>query len=306
MTGGGSIMTQKGPNPTLPVPVGRAEVDKIYSLEDVDPIGRIEVLIYGPPGGCKTSLAATFPPPFRWIDADNGLKTLRWAYAVGKTSLHCLGPHCIQAYRPLEDERYPRNPKALDQTADMIAHWFTPAEVDKWQTLVLDSATEINLWCVYKGLHLNGLLPKRERPLSNSDEINEKAMTLLLTGEQDWKSAQGLFMSLLTDVRVDCAKFNKNLVVICHEWTDSTEDRDGNVRVSRYMPFLIGQLRARVPKDFDDVWYTQLFNGQDPKVQMHGSADKVTKTRWGQVPNIQDDFDFRRMLEKVKKFHNIK
>jgi hypothetical protein len=67
---GGSVLAGAGPAPTLHVPTEKAEVSKIYSLEDVDPIGRTEVLIYGPPGGCKTSLTATFPPPFRWIDAD--------------------------------------------------------------------------------------------------------------------------------------------------------------------------------------------------------------------------------------------
>lgn len=300
---GGSIMTQAGPNPTLPVPVGKPEVEKVFSLEDVDPVGRTEVLIYGPPGGCKTMLASTFPGPFRWIDADKGLKTLRWAYKAGKTSLHCLGRHCIQAYAPEEHDRYPHNPEALDRMVDMIAHWFSPAEVGKWEggTLVWDSGTEVNNWAVYKGLHLNGLLPDRKKPLSGSDEINEKANTLLITGQQDWKSAQGLFLSALYDTRVECVRYDRNLVLICHEWAETRDDGS----VIRYEPFLIGQLRTRIAKDFDDVWYTQLFNGKDPKVQMHGSAMYVTKTRWGQIPEIEKDFDFRKMVEKVRKYHGL-
>lgn len=298
---GGSILP-KGPTPTLSVPVGKPETEKVYSLEDIDPIGRTEVLIYGPPGGCKTSLAATFPPPFRWIDADNGLKSLRWAYKAGNTSLHCLGPHCLRAYRPVEHERYPVNPEALDRMCDMIAHWFSPGEVDQWQTMVWDSATEINLWAVYKGLHLNGQLPDRKKPLSTSDTVNEQAKTLLLTGQQDWKSAEGLFMAAVMDARVDCAKHGKNLVLICHEWTDTGDDG----RVLRYLPYLIGQLRTRIAKDFDDVWYTQLFNGKDAKVQMHGDPMHVTKTRWGNIQGIQDDFDYRKMLAKVKAYHGIK
>jgi hypothetical protein len=72
-----------------------------------------------------------------------------------------------------------------------------------------------------------------------------------------------------------------------------------------YLPYLIGQLRVRISKDFDDVWYTQLFNGKEPKVQMHGTPDKVTKTRWGQIPDIEKDFDFRQMMARVKKFHGL-
>lgn len=299
---GGSFIAKPGPTPTLPVPVGKPEIDKVYSLDDIDPVGRREVLIYGPPGTAKTSLAATFPPPFRWIDADFGLKSLHWAFKEKKTALHCTGPHCIEAYRPVEKERYPLNPEALDRMCDMLAHWFSPGEVDKWNTLVWDSATEINLWAVYKGLHLNGQLPNAKHRLSSSDETNESAKTLLLTGQQDWKSAEGLFLGVMIDTRVDCAKFNKNLVLICHEWTET--DTDG--RVLRYLPALIGQLRTRITKEFDDVWYTQLFNGKEAKVQMHGSPNTVAKTRWGNIVDIGKDFDYRKMVERAKAYHGIK
>jgi hypothetical protein len=306
MPASGSVLTGPGPAPVKFEPPQKAEVGKLYTLEDVDPIGRTEVLIYGPPGSCKTMLWSTFPPPFRVIDADYGLKTLRWAFKAGKSALHCMGEHCIQAYRPVEPDAYPINPQAFDKMCDMIAYWFSPEQVDKWQTLVIDSATEVNMWAIYKALHLNGLLPDVKHALSKSDSVNEQAKTLLLTGQQDYKSAQGLFMGALTDIRVDCAKFNKNLVLVCHEWVESEEDREGRMIVSRYEPWLIGQLRTRVAKDFDDIWATALFNGKDPKVQMHADPKHVTKTRWGQVPDIEKDFDFREMLKKVKLFHGVK
>lgn len=312
---GGTMFVKPGPAPTLGVPVQKAEVDKVYSLLDVDPIGRTEVLIYGPPGSCKTALWSTFPPPFRVIDADYGLKTLHWAFNAfqnGKdgarniTALHCLDKHCIQAYRPVEKEAYPINPQALDKMCDMIAYWFSPGQVEQWNTLVLDSATEVNMWAIYKGLHLNGQLPDPKKSLSTSDITNEKAKAILLTGQQDYKSAQGLFIGVLSDIRVDCARFNKNLVLVCHEWTEGTEDREGRFVVSRYEPWLIGQLRTRVAKDFDDVWYTTLFNGKDARVQMHGDPTHITKTRWGQIPDIDKDFDYQKMVEKVRRFHGIK
>lgn len=303
---GGSFIGKTGPTPVIKLPTQKAEVDKQYSLEDIDPIGRSEVLIYGAPGSCKTVLASTFPPPFRWIDGDYGLKSLRWAFKEGKTALHCLGPHCLKAYRPIEEGTYPVNPQALDKTADMVDFWFGKDEVDQWNTLVIDSATEMNMWAIYKGLHLNGQLPDPKRALSVSDSVNERAKSLLLTGQQDWKSSQGLFMSLITDIRVECARYKKNLVLICHLWTNNMEDADGNIKVASYEPWLIGQLRTRIAKDMDDVWFTELFNGKEPKVQMYSDPRHIAKTRFGQIPGLDKDFDYRKIIEKAKAYHGIK
>jgi len=295
----------KGPAAILPVPVGKADVAQIYSLEDVEVLGPGGYVIYGEPGSGKTVLWSTFTPPFRVIDGDYGLKSLHWAFKSGKSALHCAGRHCIEAYRPIEKDTYPVQPEALDRMCDMIAHWFSPAEVNNWQTLVIDSATEANMWAIYKGLHLNGQLPKPEKSLSVSDSINERAKSLVLTGQQDYKSAEGLFMGAITDIRVDCAKYGKDLVLVCHQWND-TEEKDGVVRIIGSRPWLIGQLRTRIVKDFDDVWHTQMYNGKDCRIQMHESPTIIAKTRWGSIPEIEKDMDYRKMMERVRAFHGIK
>lgn len=303
---GGSILPGKGPAPTIGVPTQAAEIGRQYTLADVDPIGRTEALIYGPPGCGKTVLASTFPPPFRWLDADNGLKSIRWAYATGRTALTKLED--LVAYRPTEalDGMYPNFPKALDLACDMIAHWFSPGEVEKWNTLVIDSATELNAWAIYKGLHLNGQYPTKNKPLSKSDEVNEQAKAMLVTGEQDYKSAMGLFMGVITDIRIDCAKFNKNLVLLCHEWKDFEETDNGGQRLIACAPLLIGQLRTRIAKDFDDIWYMQVFNGTEYKITATSSPTTVAKTRWGSIPDLMKEPDYRKILERVKAFHKIK
>lgn len=301
---GGSVITQKGPTPTVQVDNQPAEVDKQYSLSKVDPIGRSEVLIYGPPGGGKTVTAATFPGPFRWLDADGGLKSVRWAFSAGKTSFKSLDD--LVAYRPAEvlEGAYPLLPQALDKACDMMAYWFSDAEVGKWNTLVWDSATEVNLWAIYKALHLNGRFPNKNRPLSVSDDINKQAKAMLLTGQQDYKSAMGLFSGVLTDTRILCAKHGKNFVLICHEWTDENEDG----QVLSYRPLLIGQLRDRVAKDFDDVWYCRIYKGakgSEVKLQVHGDPRHVAKTRWGQVLKDEEEPDYQALVAKVKQFHNL-
>ena len=301
---GGSAILKPGPAPIIRLPTQKAEVEKQYSLDDIDPVGRMEAVLYGEPGTGKTVMWSTFPPPFRVIDADRGLKSLKWAFKGGKTALHCTGPHCLKAYRPVEEGTYPINPQAMDKMADMIEYWFTK-DTDEWNTLIIDSATEVNLWAIYKGLHLNGELPSKEKALSKSDSVNERAKALLLTGEQDYKSAQGLFMGAIMDIRVDCARYNKNLVLVCHQWTDTQGEGD-NVRVVGYKPWLIGQLRTRIAKEFDDVWHLEMFNGKEVKVQMHSSPLVVAKTRWGSITDIDKDADYRKMIERVRQYHGIK
>jgi hypothetical protein len=307
---GSSAFTKPGPAPFKMVPAEDAELDKQFTLESVSPVGPFQAVFFGPPGTGKTTAAATLPSPFRWIDADggNGLKTLRWAQKAGLTTLKDLTAESLIAYKPAEEfeEGYVKDPKALDKMADMTNHWFKPTERDKWQTLVIDSITEVNMWCIYKGLHLNGQLPTHAKPLSKSDEINEKAKTMLLTGEQDYKSAQGLFIGWLTEVRLHCTKYEKNLICTAHEWRDEVEKEDGSMMVRSVAPWLIGQLRNRIAKDFDDVWYFQLFNGKEVKVQVQESPTVKAKTRWGQIVGPAEGPDYRVILEKVKKFHGIK
>lgn len=297
--------------PTKLVPGMAAEVDKLFTLEDVDPIGRTEVMIYGDPGTGKTVFASTFPGPFRWIAADGqtSLKSLRWAMKEGKTGF--TDPKELVAYAPTETikGRYIDKPVAFNQMQDMITHWFTPGEVDKWQTLVLDSFTEINDWAMDLGLSLNTQYPKPDKPLSTSDKVNRGAMVRLVTGQQDYKSAMGLVEGFLRNVRSECQAHGKNLVVLCHSWYDKSEASDGTEVVMAIRPMLIGQLREKLVKSFDDVWRTEKYNsagGPEIKVNLNGTAKAVGKTRWGTIFLKEQEPDFRKLIARVKEYHGIK
>jgi hypothetical protein len=299
-----------GPIKTVNIPAERAQVENIQSLEDVDPIGRTEAMIYGPPGSGKTVLAATFPGPFRWIAADgaNSLKSVRWAHKQGMTSFRELKD--LQFFVPREEVkgRYIGNPAAFNQMQDMIEYWFKPDQVDQWQTLVLDSFTEINSWALDLGLGLNQQYPTPNKPLSTSDKVNRAAMTRLVTGQQDYKSAMGLIEGFLRNVRTDCARHNKALVLICHEWHDTAEGSDGNEIVIAVRPLLIGQLRDKICKDLDDVWHMEVYNkadGVEVKVRVHGDSKTLAKTRWGNILKREVVADYRTMLAEVKKYHGM-
>jgi len=304
---GGS--TIKGPStPTRLTPAMTAAVDQQFTLDEVDPIGRSEVMIYGPPKSGKTVVATTFPPPFRWLAADgaNSLKSVRWAMKDGRTSF--TDPKQLVAYAPTEtvNGRYIGTPQAFNLMTDMIDYWFKPEQVDQWQSLVLDSFTEINNWALDLGLSLNKQYPTAARPLSTSDNINRQAMTRLVTGQQDYKSAMGLIEGFLRNVRVECARHNKNLIILCHEWQDTKEATDGSIVVTSVRPLLIGQLRDKISKDFDDVWHMEKYSkggGIEIKVRMHGDNAVLAGSRWGTIMPREVEPDYRKMIEEVKKFH---
>ena len=293
---------------TINVPNERAEVEKLFTLEDVDPVGRTEVLIYSPPGSGKTVFASTFPGPQRWISADGetSLKSIRWAFKMGMTALASMKD--LVAYVPAEEVkgRYIGQARAFNQMQDMIDYWFKEPEVNNWQTLVLDSFSEINQWALDLGLGLNMQYPAPAKPLSTSDKTNRAAMTRLVVGQQDYKSAMGLCDGFLRNIRSDCARHGKNLVVLCHEYKDTAEGTDGNEIVMAIQPWLIGQLRTTVTKSFDDVWHMEKYStggGVEIKVRMHGDNKTVAKSRWGNIMPREVKPDFREMIEVVKKFY---
>lgn len=288
---------------------GKAETDKLYSLADVDPIGStFEGLWWGPPKSGKTCAAATLPPPFRWLDADRGLKSVRWAYQAGLTQMKDPAKDLI-AYRPIEGE----NPQgyvkaaALDRATDMLDHWFSPADVNNWQTLVIDSFTEVNDWAINKGLELNARLPSDKKPLSRSHATNLQAFARLLTGQQDYKSAMAMIERFLYEVRIKCAEHGKNLITICHQWIEEERDEDGNRRILQYEPLLIGQHRERLPKSFDDVWFFEVFaKGGAPeiKARVHKDPLHYCGTRWGAFLPSSVPPHFPTVVEMVKAFHD--
>jgi hypothetical protein len=294
----------------VPSPVKSDSSDEI-TLDKVDPIGQTQVLLYSAPGTGKTILAGTFPPPFRWIDADRGTKSLVWALKDGKLSTQ--NPQDIVIFQPFEEMngQYPSRERgitsAFDKISDKIEYWFSPEEVGNWNTIVIDSFTALNEWAINKGLLLNYQYPSSDKPLSRSEATNLKAKVRIVTGEQDYKSAMGLLQGMVDDLRTDCYRNKKNLVIICHEYVETKEDDKGNVKIVKYLPLLIGQLRQRLVKDFDDVWYVKMYqttSGPRVDVQVHGDSLHVAKTRWGGFLKSEEPADYRTLVEKVRAYHH--
>lgn len=296
---------------TANLPSQPAEVGRQFTLDDVDPVGRFEAMIVGRPGSGKTVVAGSAPGPFRWLAADGEtcIKSLRWAFKEGKMTIKDRKD--LVAYSPAEDfskEYYVDQPQAFNKMTDMIDYWFSPGDVDRWAggTLVLDSASEINKWAMTLGLSINAQLPDPKKPLSGSHGINKKAKLNIIQGKQDYKTAMALFETFLTDVRIQCARHGRNLIVLCHEHLEEERDEDaGSVRVVGVKPALYGQLRDTVPKSFDDVWYMQVYNGKDFKVQLHADNIRDAKTRWGGFLKREEDAHIPTILNKVRDYYSL-
>jgi hypothetical protein len=308
----GANSSGTGFTPTVNMPGAPAQSDALFTLDDVDPIGRTEAIIYGPPGSGKSVFAATMPPPLRWIAADGepSLRSVKWAYKKGLSALR--SPKDLVAYAPAEDKkgRYRGPAQALNRTTDMIDYWFSPDQLPLWEggTLVLDSFTEINEWALNLGLDLNVQYPAPAKPLSKSEETNRKAFARIVTGQQDYKSAMGLIDQMFRNVRLECAKHNRNLAVLCHEWTDQAERDDGTTTVIAVRPLLIGQLRERMAKDVGDVWHMETYNkgtAIEVKVRVHGDNKVLAKTRWGDCLTREVDADYRKMIATVRTYHGL-
>lgn len=297
---------------TARLPSQPAEVDQQYTLADVDPIGRWEGIIAGGPGSGKTVVAAGFPSPFRWLASDGktAIKSLRWAYKEGMTSLTKMED--LVAYTPVEtmpdDSHYAAKANAFNKMTDMVDHWFSPGEVEKWEggTLVLDSASQINEWSMNLSLNINGQFPTKDKPLSTSNKVNEAAKLRILTGQQDYKSAMALFESFIADTRQQCDRHNRNLVLLTHLWIEDEKDPEKDSRrIVGYKPWFYGQLRDQLPKLFDDVWFMQVYNGKEFKVQVHADPKYDAKTRWGQCLQKEEVADYKAIIKKVKDYHEL-
>lgn len=288
----------------------QAEIEKQFTLDEVDPIGRTEAMIVGPPGSGKTVLAGTFPGPFRWLAADGEtcIKSLRWAFKAGHMSITDMKQ--VVAYTPTEVEGiYPDKPNAFNLASDMIDYWFSPADVSKWEngTLVIDSLSEINEWAMNVGLDLNSQFPSPNKPLSGSHAINKKAHLRIVTGQQDYKSAMALTQGFINDIRAACAKHNRNLVILCHEWPEH-EGKGDDERLVAIKPFLHGKLRDHLPKSFDDVWFMSNYikgSSTEYKVQLQADHLRKAKTRWGSIMAREEEADYRTLIQKVRAYHGL-
>lgn len=215
---------------------------KDQTLDDLDDDAPLQILWWGPPKSGKTVAAHTFPRT-RTLDFDRGMQSVMWGIRSGYID---KDPEDV-VYRTIQEERtedlfeasWPDF--ALDRATDTFDEWMN--ESDQWDTLIVDSATMLSEYCINKALyqldkHMDGFTESVQR---------SKSLGFRVMGRQDWQPAMSLFEDFINMVR----GIDKHLIVIAHEYEETNEEG----RVTGKYPLLIGQLRQRVPKDFDEVYF---------------------------------------------------
>lgn len=216
-----------------------ADQDKTFEDLAAAPLDKLQILLYGEPKTGKTVLAHSFPRP-RTLDCDNGLRSVIAAVRRGIIPM----PKDWK-YRTIIEEDYEahgilKSARAIDEVTDTLDEWIK--ESDQWDTLIVDSLTSFNVFCINRALEINAALGQ-----SQSKALSKKHRVTIMR-KQDWGGAMSLFTDFITWVR----SLDKNLILIAH--VHETTDEEGRVRKTR--PLLIGQLRQRLLKEFDEVWYS--------------------------------------------------
>jgi hypothetical protein len=206
----------------------------------------LHVLVYGKPGSGKTIFAHTFPRT-RTLDFDKGMRSVLWAIRngiiTGKTPDEVIFATIVESQR--EKRGAIKRSSALDQACDQLDAWLAEdAAGNEWDTLVGDSGTALSDYTINKGLDENARL-NLSKSKADSGTSGMRVMRM-----QDWGSGSSLFQSFIDW----CRSINKNFVLVCHEY-ESTNDNGTVVGIE---PLLIGQLRQRIVKDFDEVYYSDV------------------------------------------------
>lgn len=186
------------------------------------------VLLYGPSGTGKTTLASTFPNPI-FVDLDDGMLSLEGQdityYTI--TENPSQDPDLID----LIGERLAKGKDGFSKSAECIEKLCNTLGSN--DTLVIDSITFLNDYA------LNSVLKSE----------NQKKPRI-----QDWGAAQKLVEGIVSEINFAAC----NIVVIAHEQFIKDEE-SGFVS---WLPMTIGKLATKLPIYFDEVYHCYVERGK--------------------------------------------
>ncbi len=270
-------------------------------------VKRLKLMMYGPFGTWKTVNAHQMPNT-RTLDLDDGMQSVEWAIKAGVLDRKMEDIVFATILAPSMDEA--KN-TVFDDAADQVEEWSADEDVPEaeweeyclkkhgfvytqhWDTLIIDSGTSLTAGTIIKGLRENARLGVSQ----SWSKRQSRGLTPVMI--QDRGALNMLFKKFLTL----CFATGKNVVLICHEYENV--DKKGNTL--GYMPALSGQLRADVPKDFDEVWYTNVKGTKSqPKGIFQTSPDPLRKCR-SRLGCLDPDepAHFADIIKKVAEFYEV-
>jgi hypothetical protein len=266
-------------------------------------------MIYGPFGTWKTVIAHGLPNT-RTLDFDDGMQSVEWAILAGKLN-RTLEDVVYETLTPPPSLDEAKN-KIWDDAADTLDEWIADEDVDPsqwaeycadkndglvfpqmWDTLIIDSGTSLTNGVIVKALQ------ETHRLKLSQSWSKKKIRGLTPVMIQDRGAVNILFAKFMTM----CFGTGKNVVLICHEYQNV--DKTGALRAIE--PFLSGQLRQSVPKDFDEVYYARVkgtAKANQGTLQTTADPMRRCRSRLGCLDSSEEG-DFDSIKRKVAKFYGI-
>ena len=239
-------------------------------------------LLIGPPGSGKTTASATAPPPVLFLDVDNKLHkmaniedklakgdVIQWVIddPLSEITLARLAGIDTKPGSKVTVQR----PKGYLKLADMIQSLVEndctiehEGKKVRVNTVVLDSYTSMNE-------HLKRLLMA-----ANSTST----MTLPL---------YGVALINYETINNTLLRLKANVIFICHEKVDKDE-LTGKIS---YLPLIDGQMKDKIGKDFEEVyWMEKTVRGDNVVYEMMtvGNSMKACRTSRVLGPRVAPDF----------------
>ena len=239
-------------------------------------------LLIGPPGSGKSTAASTAKPPVLFLDIDNKLHkmvnmqeklksgaVIQWPISE-RISTMTLTRLATEATSPQAKVTHQR-PKGYIQLADMVDKLVQSGCVVehngakiKVNTVVLDSYTRVEE-------HLKRLLYAANGVVTISQPLWGTVLT-------NFETLNDTLLSL-----------DANVIFIAHQ----KADKDDLTGVISYLPLISGQMRDKIGKDFEEVYYLEKkITGGNVKYQMLtvGSSMKDCRTSRNIPAVVEPDF----------------
>lgn len=202
---------------------------------------KIKCLVFSRYKQGKTFGALSFPRP-NVLDFDGGIRTVVNPEFVKKYGLKNV--QFFQPKRNLDGRGVPKDYNAIDDACKYFDLWMTPANIDKFDTWVLDSATTLIDASTDKAIMLLG--DKNFKGAESQTYEMAKRFGLVVPKLQDYGAERSMTEQIVR-MLVDSGK---NVVVLCHE-REQTNDSGATTAVE---PLLTGKSKEDIPIMFDEVY----------------------------------------------------
>ena len=236
-------------------------------------------LLVGPPGVGKTTAAMTAPKPILFLDTDNKLHKMANAQALLesgdvmqwpiKSPLSEMTLTQLARIDPRPGTKLTqKRPKGYEELASMIDDLVIDecfVNERKMATIVLDSYS--SMW--------------------------EHLKRLLLAANGITTMSPALYGTALTNFEIlnnTLLRLPANIIFICHEKVDKDE-LTGKIS---YLPLIDGQMKDKIGKDFEEVYYMEkkVIQGKATYEMLTvGNSQKSCRTSRELPPRVEPNFE---------------